>query len=70
MWSVAVFEPALPGRNCAARASPVLSSHAVNGWNPNPPLNVAAAACLSEWAVIRAASNMIRRLGQVRPPLQ
>src|SRR5665647_832471 len=40
MWSVAVFDPALPGRSAIASGSPVpaapWSRSAHNGWNPNP----------------------------------
>src|SRR5665647_1870122 len=47
MWSVAVFDPALPGRSPIANGSPVpagpWSTNAHNGWNPNPFLNVGRA---------------------------
>ena len=56
MWSVTVFEPALPGRSSIARLSPVFAHHAPSGWNPNPRLKVGAADSFSEWEVTRVAS--------------
>src|SRR5665647_2276205 len=51
MWSVAVFDPALPGRRRIARRSPVpaapWSANAHNGWKPNPFLNVGRAFSFS-----------------------
>ena len=57
MWSVVVFEPALPGRSIAASISWVLSHHTPMGWYPKPPLNVAAADSFSEWTVTKVAST-------------
>jgi hypothetical protein len=57
MWSLAVFEPALPGRSRAARNSLVLSHHTPIGWNPNVYLNVAAAFSFSLWATTTVAST-------------
>ena len=34
LWSVNVFEPALPGRSSMARHSRVFAAHAPNGWKP------------------------------------
>jgi hypothetical protein len=36
MWSVTVFEPALPERSSMAKLSPVFAHHAPRGWNPKP----------------------------------
>src|SRR5450759_1557021 len=61
MWSVAVFEPAFPGRSRIANGSPVPSGpwsrNAHNGWNPKPRLNVGAACSFSECEVTRVASR-------------
>ena len=51
MWSSAWLEPALPGRSVMASSSWVLSHHTPSGWNPKPPLNLAAACSFSECAV-------------------
>jgi hypothetical protein len=60
MWSVAVLDPAFPGRSSTANGSPdpdgPWSTNAHNGWNPNPRLNVGAACSFSEWAVTSVAS--------------
>jgi stress-induced morphogen len=34
MWSVTVFDPALPGRSSIARHSAVFASQAPSGWKP------------------------------------
>ena len=57
MWSPAWLLPALPGRNVTASSSVVLSHHTPSGWNPKPPLNVAAACSFSECAVTSVAST-------------
>ena len=57
MWSPAWLLPALPGRRLIANSSVVLSHHTPIGWNPNPPLNVAAACSFSEWQVTSVAST-------------
>src|SRR5665647_2719838 len=61
MWSVVVFDPALPGRRRIARGSPVpaapWSTNAHNGWKPNPFLNVGLAFSFSLWEVTRVAST-------------
>ena len=53
MWSPAWLLPALPGRSVTASSSVVLSHHTPSGWNPKPPLNVAAACSFSECAVTK-----------------
>ena len=51
MWSVAVLEPALPGRSDTDNGSPVpaapWSRNDHNGWKPKPFLYVGAACSLS-----------------------
>ena len=56
LWSVNVFDPALPGLSFMARHSRVFRHQAPNGWKPYPFFQVGAAPCLSERAVIRVAS--------------
>ncbi len=57
MWSVAVFDPALPVRNMAARNSMVLSHHRARRWNPKVFLNVAEAYSFSLCAITIVAST-------------
>src|SRR5665811_28484 len=61
MWSVAVFDPALPGRSPIANGSPVpsgpWSTNAHNGWNPKRFLNVGRAFSFSLCEVTRVAST-------------
>lgn len=56
MWSATVFEPALPARSHIARHSPVFAYHAARGWKPNGFLQVAAAPCFFDAAVMIMAS--------------
>ena len=61
MWSVAVFDPAFPGRSRPARASPPAMSgrskkHS-NGWNPNVRFQGAAAFPSSLWLIVIVASK-------------
>lgn len=59
-----MLEPALPGRNKPASASPPAISGRSRkhnrGWNPNVRFHVAAAFSFSEWAIVIVASKSRR----------
>ncbi len=59
MWSAAVFDPARPVRNMAARNSSVLSHHTPSGWNPKVFLNVGEACSFSLWAITIVATTSV-----------
>jgi len=60
MCSLAVLDPALPGRSMMPSASPAppapWSANAASGWNPNVFFHVAAAFSFSECAITIVAS--------------
>src|SRR6266581_2227282 len=58
MRSLAVLDPAPPGRGIRAANSSVLSTQTPRLWNPNVFLNVASACCLpAEWARVMVPST-------------
>jgi hypothetical protein len=64
MWSLAVVEPALPGRSSAATGSPEpagpWSTKATRGWLPKVFFQVGVASCFSVCARTRMASRRVQ----------
>lgn len=69
MWSLVVFEPALPGRSDPARNSPLLSHQTPIGWYPNVFLNVRVACSFSLCAttIVASTSSTTTSAGRVVP---